>query len=50
MGAAAENGMKSMSKLNCSTCECMGDEEPTEIVVTGLSERGIRRDSRHTVE
>ena len=45
MGASLEDGMKKVPRFNCSTCECMPDEEIIEIITASStkldSERSI---------
>ena len=49
MGASLENGLNQIPRFNCSTCECMPDEEICEVITAAStkldSERSIRQDS-----
>ena len=49
MGASCENAMNKLPRFNCSTCECLPDEEILEVVTASSTkletERSIRADS-----
>ena len=49
MGASLENGLNKLPRFNCSTCECLPDEEIMEVITASSTkletERSIRADS-----